>query len=60
MSAVSLFWLTLLVLSVSSLSALIFNNKEALARLSGTTLVYLSSLVLVLSLANTGALLKSS
>lgn len=60
MSAVSLFWLTLLVLSVSCLSALIFNNKEALARLSGTTLVYLSSLVLVLSLANTGALLKSS
>jgi len=47
MSAASLFWLALLILLLSSLSALIFEKKEALARLSGTALVSLSSLVLI-------------
>jgi formate hydrogenlyase subunit 3/multisubunit Na+/H+ antiporter MnhD subunit len=46
MSAASLFWLALLILLLSSLSALIFKKKEALVRLGGTLLVSLSSLVL--------------
>ncbi|MBC7363691.1 MAG: hypothetical protein H5U07_03995 [Candidatus Aminicenantes bacterium] len=46
MSATSLFWLALLILLLSSLSALVFKKKGALAGLSGTVLMSLSSLVL--------------
>lgn len=48
MSAVSLFWLTILVLLFSSAVALIFKKKEGLARLSGTALVSGASLTLIL------------
>lgn len=47
MSAVSLFWLTLLALFVSSLLALFFKKKDRLVRLSATVLVSLSSLFLL-------------
>lgn len=47
MSAVSLFWLILLVLSVSSLLALLFKDRDNLVRLSGTVLIFLSLLSLI-------------
>jgi len=47
MSAVGFFWLTLLVLLVSSLSALFLKSRDRLVRLTGTGLVSLSSLLLI-------------